>query len=250
MKENVVLLCWCSEWKDEYLLFFDDNGPMKNLLKIKKLDGYRAYTTPTLTVPGNKVQITDIFSLQTCKSLSKIQLRDWITMIRLGHNKTLDRMVNWKLTDKHVDIDTLKRDLKLYKSLYLKDQKEYRRTPYGDETYKWAEIDHKGSEDVPMKQSGIGIEIPSLQLLGLHNAPFTTGTPRGQNYKFDNRPPRGEGKKGNRGDGQRGLARQGGGKGEGSNKNRGGYVSYQDNRNLTIHNSKANARKFNNGKWG
>jgi hypothetical protein len=125
MMENVVLLCWCSEWKDEYLLFFDDDGPMKNLLKIKKLDGYPAYTTPTLTVPGGKVKITDIFSLQTYESLSKIQLQDWITMIRLCHNKTWDREVYWKLTGKHVDIATLKSDLKLYDSLYRKDQKEH-----------------------------------------------------------------------------------------------------------------------------
>ena len=52
MGGDVVLLWWCSEWKNEKLLFFDENGPLKNLLRLQEDAESSVLTTPTLKL-GN-----------------------------------------------------------------------------------------------------------------------------------------------------------------------------------------------------
>jgi hypothetical protein len=205
MGGDVVFLWWCSEWKNEKLLFFDNNGPLKNLLSLQTVPGSSYLTTPTLKLPDVELQITDIFSLTTCKSLVRISIDEWILLIKASYNGQLDEYLRWNGSFKHVNPDILKNDLLLYENDYLEDQALYRNG--NSEIPSWYQLGRQDLSFVPKNLFCVG-----MQDSGRHkfDEPFITA------YDRDWGRWRGKG-------GKKGNARQGKG-----NRASGGWVNHQD----------------------
>jgi len=137
MKDKVVLLYWCSEWKDEFLFFFYKHGPCAHLLHPQQKSNSLAYTTPTLKLKNVKCHIFDIFNRNTCNQLAQISLNDWVLLIQSSYDGTLDKCLQYAETGQNVDLKTLYKDKKLYKAIYIKKQNFYSQTKFKDITYKW-----------------------------------------------------------------------------------------------------------------
>jgi hypothetical protein len=203
MGGDVVLLWWCSEWKNEKLLFFDENGPLKNLLRLQEDAESSVSTTPTLKLGNVELQITDIFSLTTCKSLSRISIDNWISLIKASYEGKLDRYLRWNGSSKHVDPEILENDLLLYEKDYLADQALYRNG--NPKIPSWYQLGRQDLSFVPGNHFCVG-----LQYFGLNtfDEPFITAWNRdwgkGGKRRGGNKPPKGEG--------GRGFGRQGTGK--------------------------------------
>jgi hypothetical protein len=221
MRGKVVFLWWCSEWKNEKLLFFDNDGPLTNLLRLRKHPKSSFWTTPTLQIPGMNLQITDIFSLQTCKSLSALKIEDWITLIKASCEGNLDEYLQWNESGKIVDTVTLKKDLELYDSDYVEDQDKYRDN--NTDIPMWDQIHKQGFSFDP--------ELPfcsRMQVSGLNtfDEPFITAYGR----DWDGGGGKGKGKwNKNKGEGGRGFGRQGG-----KGKHNYHYTNTQDHEKVDI----------------
>lgn len=169
MGGDVVLLWWCSEWKNEKLLFFDENGPLKNLLRLPEDAESSVKTTPTLKLGNVELQITDIFSLTTCKSLSRISIDNWISLIKASYEGKLDKYLRWNGSSKHFNPEILKKDFLLYEKEYLADQALYRNN--NPKIPSWFQLDPQKLSFVPGNHFCVG-----LQYFGLNtfDEPFIT----------------------------------------------------------------------------
>ena len=142
MGETVVLLYWCSEWKNEFLFFFHRHGPCRNLLHAKQHSTSQnslAYTTPTFKMHDVTCHIKDIFNVNTCTSCAQIPIMDWISLIQASYDHTLHELGEWANTGQDVDIHKLKTDMKRYHYYYMERQQAYTNTRLRDITYKWVE---------------------------------------------------------------------------------------------------------------
>jgi len=137
MGKKVVLLYWCSEWKDEYLFFFDKHGPCARLLYPERKSDSLAYTTPTLNLKSVKCQISSIFDRNTCNQLAQISLQDWVLLIQSSYDGTIDKYLHYAETGKDVDMIRLKKDKDFYRKLYIMLQQYYSNTRFENITYKW-----------------------------------------------------------------------------------------------------------------
>ena len=135
MKDKVVLLFWCSEWKNEVLFFFHPHGPCRNLLQAKQ------DKTPTLKRDGVSLRFSGIFNLQTSNACSKISCRTWIWLIQASYNHELDQYFEWTPAGQD-EIKTCEEDKTIYWSKYKQRQKKYiADNPYSSLIYKWSFLD-------------------------------------------------------------------------------------------------------------
>jgi hypothetical protein len=196
MGGDVVLLWWCSEWKNEKLLFFDNNGPLKNLLSLQVVPESSDLTTPTLKLPDVELQITDIFSLTTCKSLVRISIDEWISLIKASYEGKLDEYLRWNGSSKHVNPEILENDLLLYEKDYLADQDLYRNG--NPKIPSWYQLGRQDLSFVPENLFCVG-----MQDSGLHkfDEPFITAWNRNWGRDRGGRKGKARQGKGNRANG-------------------------------------------------
>ena len=175
LEESVVLLCWCSEWKNEYLFFFDHCGPITNLLRVKSVSNMQ--TTPTFQLGDKKIHITDIFSQSTINTLEHLEPQDWIKLIKDGY--MLEHMrqhhtESWVQLHNSLDVKKLKKDMHLYKFFWKKSMKKWALDHGDNDWVHCQDRDLKKKNTWRAKFSGLEIKIPDADLF-VH---FTTGEAR------------------------------------------------------------------------
>jgi len=137
MGNKVVLLYWCSEWKDQYLFFFDKHGPCARLLHPERKTNSLAYTTPTLNLKSVKCQISGIFDRNTCNQLAQLSVQDWVLLIQSSYDGTIYKYLTYAETGQDVDMIRLQKDKDFYRKIYMMLQQYYSNTRFKNITYKW-----------------------------------------------------------------------------------------------------------------
>ena len=142
MKHDVVLLNWCSDWKNVLQFFDNKHGPGYLLLQMYVNPTSGKKMTPQFTSSnGQTIQMRGIFcrsenEITGIKSLIDVKMNDWVWLIK--HNyahecewthgiNELEQKLQWCSipTANQTRIYADKARLKLF---YLEEQEEYKTT--------------------------------------------------------------------------------------------------------------------------